>query len=80
MDPDTWTTYHIISNRARALCYVRAQQQFRIQTEAVVNRLKSVTLQHLKDAENLAQINDQVHTYTCTCTCTCICILLEIVQ
>ena len=60
MDPDTWTTYHIISNRARALCYVRAQQQFRIQTELVVNRLKSVTLQHLKDAESLAQINEKV--------------------
>ncbi|XP_011407209.2 PREDICTED: protein brambleberry-like [Amphimedon queenslandica] len=64
MDPDTWTTYHIISNRARALCYVRAQQQFRIQTELVVNRLKSVTLQHLKDAESLAQINEKLREET----------------
>ena len=48
MDPSVWNAYHIVSNRARSVCYATRQQQFRRQTEAVVNRLSSSTLEQLQ--------------------------------
>ncbi|XP_065059847.1 protein brambleberry-like [Rhopilema esculentum] len=53
MDPDTWNAYHVISNRARAVCYSVRQTEFRIKTEVTINSLASsarenlVSLQHL---------------------------------
>ena len=41
MDPHTWNAYHIISNRARSVCYATRRQQFEMKTENVVNRLAS---------------------------------------
>ena len=39
MDANTWNSYHIISNRARSICYATRQQQFRLKTEFTVNKL-----------------------------------------
>ncbi|KAL9959319.1 hypothetical protein ACROYT_G032633 [Oculina patagonica] len=39
MDANTWNSYHIISNRARSICYATRQQQFRQKTEFTVNQL-----------------------------------------
>ena len=39
MDPDAWNAYHIISNRARSVCYATRNQQFRLKTEFLVNQL-----------------------------------------
>ncbi|CAB3999667.1 Hypothetical predicted protein [Paramuricea clavata] len=39
MDPDAWNAYHIISNRARSVCYATRNQQFRLKTEYLVNQL-----------------------------------------
>ncbi|KAK3753983.1 hypothetical protein QZH41_009257 [Actinostola sp. cb2023] len=39
MDSETWNSYHIISNRARSVCYATRQQQFRLKTEYAVNQL-----------------------------------------
>ncbi|XP_048405195.1 protein brambleberry [Stegostoma tigrinum] len=39
MDPDTWNAYHIISNRARSVCYATRQQDFKKRTEMTVNSL-----------------------------------------
>lgn len=39
MDANTWNSYHIISNRARSICYATRQQQFRQKTEYTVNQL-----------------------------------------
>jgi len=41
MDANTWNSYHIISNRARSICYATRQQQFRMKTEYTVNQLAS---------------------------------------
>lgn len=41
MDANTWNSYHIISNRARSICYATRQQQFRLKTEFTVNQLAS---------------------------------------
>ena len=48
MDATVWNAYHIISNRARSVCYSTRQQQFRTQTEAVVNKLSSSSLQQIQ--------------------------------
>lgn len=45
MDSDTWTSYHLMSNRARAVCYSIRQAQFRGLAEHTVNRLMD-TAQH----------------------------------
>ncbi|XP_041039379.1 protein brambleberry [Carcharodon carcharias] len=39
MDPDTWNAYHIVSNRARSVCYATRQQDFKRRTELTVNSL-----------------------------------------
>ncbi|XP_072432504.1 protein brambleberry isoform X2 [Chiloscyllium punctatum] len=39
MDPDTWNAYHIVSNRARSVCYATRQQDFKQKTEMTVNAL-----------------------------------------
>lgn len=51
MDAMTWNSYHIISNRARSICYATRQQQFRLKTEFTVNQLAGQAEQqmHLMD-------------------------------
>lgn len=39
MDPDTWNAYHLITNRAKAICSAVRQDQFRGLTEMTVNKL-----------------------------------------
>lgn len=39
MDADTWNAYHLMSNRARAVCYAARSNQFRALTELTVNKL-----------------------------------------
>ncbi|XP_054841918.1 protein brambleberry-like [Eublepharis macularius] len=48
MDPDTWNAYHIVSNRARAVCYTTRQMQFKRQTEHTVNTLVSTAVSQLE--------------------------------
>lgn len=47
MDPDTWNAYHILSNRARSVCYAARQQQFRALTQMTVNKLMTSSTQQL---------------------------------
>lgn len=54
MDSDTWNSYHIISNRARAICYSVRQTEFRMKTEMTVNNLASATLENVHVLKNLA--------------------------
>lgn len=39
MDADMWNAYHLMSNRARAVCYAARSVQFRALTELTVNKL-----------------------------------------
>lgn len=54
MDSDTWNAYHIISNRARSICYSMRQTEFRMQTEKTVNHLASAALENVNMLKNLA--------------------------
>ncbi|KAI5627108.1 protein brambleberry precursor [Silurus asotus] len=55
MDSDTWNAYHIVSNRARSVCYATRQQQFRRQTELTVNALISTATNQLDAMEDLKE-------------------------
>ncbi|XP_060517892.1 protein brambleberry-like [Cylas formicarius] len=48
MDSDTWTSYHLMSNRARSVCYMIRQSQFRGLAEHTVNRLMEASKDQLK--------------------------------
>lgn len=39
MDSDTWNAYHLITNRAKAVCMAIRQEHFRSLTEITVNKL-----------------------------------------
>ncbi|XP_072031530.1 protein brambleberry-like [Amphiura filiformis] len=62
MDPNTWNSYHIISNRARSVCYSVRQQQFQRQTQIAVNHLASSTeeqvhfMQYMQESQ--AELNN----------------------
>jgi hypothetical protein len=69
MDPDTWTSYHLMSNRAKAVCYSIRQMQFRGLAEHTVNRLMDAAQDQLrtlgKIAENQHELQDMAeHTLT----------------
>lgn len=53
MDPDTWNAYHIVSNRARAVCYATRQMLFKRQTEHTVNALVSTAVDQLETMKML---------------------------
>ncbi|KAL3282470.1 hypothetical protein HHI36_005653 [Cryptolaemus montrouzieri] len=61
MDSDTWTIYHLMSNRARAVCYMIRQTQFRGLAENTVNRLMDAAKHqiHTLDKISLNQENLQ---------------------
>lgn len=47
MDADVWNSYHLMSNRARSVCYAARQQQFRASAEMTVDRLVSTAHKQL---------------------------------
>ena len=53
MDGPTWNAYQIVGNRARAMCYVTQQNQFRRLTEMAVHELVAAADTQL---ENLKQM------------------------
>lgn len=53
MDTDTWNAYHIISNRARSVCYATRQQLFRRRAEHTVNALISTATSQLDAMKDL---------------------------
>lgn len=53
MDSDTWNAYHIVSNRARSVCYATRQQLFRRRAEQTVNALISTATSQLDTMKDL---------------------------
>ncbi|XP_065666977.1 protein brambleberry isoform X5 [Hydra vulgaris] len=54
MDADMWNSYHIISNRARAICHNMRQAEFRMKTEQTVNNMAAATLENVNILQSLA--------------------------
>ncbi|XP_058879425.1 protein brambleberry-like [Acipenser ruthenus] len=48
MDADTWNAYHIVSNRARSVCYTTRQQHFKRRAEMTVNSLVATATSQLE--------------------------------
>ena len=57
-----WNAYHIVSNRARSVCYATRQQQFRRQTELSVNKLSSSMHEQLAAVQEIASGHEQIQT------------------
>lgn len=57
MDADTWNTYHLMTNRVRAVCYTARQSQFIGLTEHTINRLVDTTRNQVKTLDKI--VNDQ---------------------
>ncbi len=60
MDAHMWNAYHIISNRARSVCYATRQQQFRRQTEVAVNQLSRSTLEQMESMAKLGSSQEEI--------------------
>lgn len=61
MDADTWNSYHLMSNRARAVCYATRQLQFRGLTESTINRLMDAAREQLVSLNRLSRNQEDLH-------------------
>nr|AQP31215.1 brambleberry [Xenopus laevis] len=64
MDPDTWNAYHIVSNRARSVCYATRQLHFRRRTELTVNTLVSTAMSQLEAMKLLKDGQEELRELT----------------
>ncbi|KAK9402866.1 protein brambleberry-like [Crotalus adamanteus] len=64
MDPDTWNAYHIISNRARAVCYATRQVEFKRRAQHMVNALVSTAVGQLEAMETLKRSQEELKQLT----------------
>ncbi|KAF5288838.1 hypothetical protein FQA39_LY03717 [Lamprigera yunnana] len=62
MDPDTWNSYHLMSNRARAVCYIIRQTQFRGLTEYTINKLMSAAQDQLVNLNKISVDQKNLHS------------------
>ncbi|XP_076270203.1 protein brambleberry-like isoform X2 [Rhynchophorus ferrugineus] len=62
MDSDTWTSYHLMSNRARAVCYMIRQTQFRGLAEHTVNRLMDTSREQLHSLQKIFHNQENIRT------------------
>ncbi|KAL2093850.1 hypothetical protein ACEWY4_011162 [Coilia grayii] len=64
MDSDTWNAYHIVSNRARSVCYATRQQHFRRRAELTVNALIATATSQLNAMEDLKEGQKELRDLT----------------
>jgi hypothetical protein len=57
MDPVIWNAYHLMNNRARAVCYAARNQQFRALSEMTVNKLMDSAPSQLNTMDSLKVSN-----------------------
>ncbi|XP_047354506.1 protein brambleberry-like isoform X1 [Vespa velutina] len=60
MDADMWNAYHLMSNRARAVCYAARSTQFRALTELTVNKLMQTAHSQIKTLISLKESQDHL--------------------
>ncbi|OXU28535.1 hypothetical protein TSAR_008980 [Trichomalopsis sarcophagae] len=60
MDADTWNAYHLMSNRARAVCYAARSHQFRALTELTVNKLMQSAHSQIQTLSSLKESQDRL--------------------
>lgn len=66
MDGEAWNTYHLMTNRARAVCAIIRQEQFRGLTEMTVNKLMNTAHDQIDIMKSLAQDQEKMKDYATT--------------
>ncbi|XP_055595220.1 protein brambleberry-like [Uranotaenia lowii] len=64
MDPDTWNAYHLVTNRAKAVCASVRHDQFRGLTELTVNKLMSTAHEQITMMGQLAENQKELQSVT----------------
>lgn len=64
MDADMWNAYHLMSNRARAVCYAARNTQFRALTELTVNKLMQSAHSQIEALKSLRESQDHLQEQT----------------
>ncbi|XP_031618786.1 protein brambleberry-like [Contarinia nasturtii] len=64
MDSDTWNAYHLITNRAKAVCVATRHEQFRGLTEITVNKLMSSAQHQIIMLKKLSENQNELHELT----------------
>lgn len=64
MDADMWNAYHLMSNRARAVCYAARNIQFRALTEITVNKLMHTAHTQIKAMGSLKESQERLEEQT----------------
>ncbi|XP_069690201.1 protein brambleberry-like [Periplaneta americana] len=64
MDSDMWNTYHLMNNRARAVCYAARHQQFRAMSEMTVNKLMDTAHNQLDTMNSLKEGQKKLESIT----------------
>lgn len=64
MDADTWNAYHLVTNRARAVCTAVRSEQFRGLTALTVNRLMAAARDQVQLMDEVAAGQRQLHEQT----------------
>lgn len=64
MDADTWNAYHLMTNRAKAVCVAVRQDQFRGLAELTVNRLMAAAGDQVRQMDALTEGQSQLHEAT----------------
>ncbi|KAJ8687987.1 hypothetical protein QAD02_023782 [Eretmocerus hayati] len=64
MDPDMWNAYHLMSNRARAVCYATRSHQFRALTELTVNKLMQSARSQIETLAAMKESQDRLEEQT----------------
>ncbi|XP_031830089.2 protein brambleberry isoform X1 [Nomia melanderi] len=64
MDADMWNAYHLMSNRARAVCYAARSTQFRALTELTVNKLMQTAHTQIQTLGSLKESQDRLEEQT----------------
>ncbi|XP_052898598.1 protein brambleberry-like [Anopheles moucheti] len=62
MDPNTWNAYHLITNRAKAVCASVRHEQFRGLTELTVNKLMTTAHEQVRLMDELAESQQKLQT------------------
>ncbi|XP_058840341.1 protein brambleberry-like [Topomyia yanbarensis] len=64
MDPDTWNAYHLVTNRAKAVCSSVRHDQFRGLTEITVNKLMDTAHEQIQMMGQLAENQKELQSVT----------------
>uniref|UniRef100_A0A1Q3FH47 Uncharacterized protein n=1 Tax=Culex tarsalis TaxID=7177 RepID=A0A1Q3FH47_CULTA len=64
MDPNTWNAYHLVTNRAKAVCASVRHDQFRGLTELTVNKLMTTAHEQIQMMGQLADNQKELQSVT----------------